>query len=316
MTSDKPISGYPKVLALGHRGLKGLFTDTVYIEEKVDGSQFSFRFDGNEVHFKSKRVAVYREDPGMFRAGVEAVLAAHAECEPLPVGYTFRGEYLRAPKHNTLTYGRVPKQHIVIWDIERPDGSHLNPLSRGRLASAWGFEAVPVYTQDVKSCYPPKARTGFTQAEIDALLDRESFLGGCKIEGFVVKSHTRFDPVYGKILVGKYVSEAFKEKHVAGFKSTKDKQKSGIEALKDRYRSEARWRKAVQRLRDDGTLKGDPTDIGPLMREVAVDMLEEEEHEIKECLFNLFKKEFARASTRGLPEWYKRELATQPQETI
>lgn len=53
-----------------------------------------------------------------------------------------------------------------------------------------------------------------------------------------------------------------------------------LELLYDSYRTEARWQKAVQHLRDEGKLLGEPKDIGPLMAEIWRDLVEEEKAEL------------------------------------
>lgn len=306
--SDSPLSSYPKVLALGHRRLACLYDSPAAIEEKIDGSQFSFRHDlTGDLHFKSKRAVVHEDNPGMFAAGVQAIRAI-ADTDLLFRGYTYRGEYLRAPKHNTLTYARVPKHHVILWDIEDPDGNSLSASDLLAAADRAGLETVPNLGFTTERLDPER---------LDALLDRVSCLGGAKIEGVVVKNRLATDPTDGKILVGKFVSEQFKEKHVKGWKDNPDRNRGKTEvldAIKATYRSEARWRKAVQRLRDEGKIEGDPRDIGRVMAEAQQDLEAEEAHEIKERLWKSFRKEIVRASTRGLAEWYKRELASQPLE--
>ena len=47
---------YPSIFALGHRALAELFLDPVVVEEKVDGSQFSFGlFEENGEHILRAR---------------------------------------------------------------------------------------------------------------------------------------------------------------------------------------------------------------------------------------------------------------------
>ena len=52
---------YPSIYALGHRYLEELLLDPVLVEEKVDGSQFSFGVfehpEGPELRCKSKGAA-------------------------------------------------------------------------------------------------------------------------------------------------------------------------------------------------------------------------------------------------------------------
>lgn len=44
----------PKIYALGQRWNHGIFEDLVQVEEKIDGSQFSFGFVDGKVECRSK----------------------------------------------------------------------------------------------------------------------------------------------------------------------------------------------------------------------------------------------------------------------
>jgi hypothetical protein len=133
-----------------------------------------------------------------------------------------------------------------------------------------------------------------------------SVLGGTSVEGIVFKNYERFDPYTSKVMMGKHVSEAFKEVHRS--KKYRTSNKDIIEDLKERYRTEARWEKAVQHLREVGKLEDSPTDIGPLLKEVNQDVLTECQDEIREVLFKWGWKQISRGLTAGLPEWYKQKL--------
>ncbi len=74
------------------------------------------------------------------------------------------------------------------------------------------------------------------------------------------------------------------------------------------FRSEARWQKAVQHLKEKGELENSPRDIGKLMTEIKKDILEEEEENIKNTLLKIFKEDIMRKAVRGFPEWYKKQL--------
>jgi hypothetical protein len=64
-------------------------------------------------------------------------------------------------------------------------------------------------------------------------------------------------------------------------------------------------------MREDGTLDGSLKDIGPLIKEVSIDILKECEDSIKQELFNHFWKHIQRGIVAGIPEWYKQELVKQ-----
>jgi len=87
---------YPNIFALGHRYIKDLFLDNVLIEEKVDGSQFSFGkflIDGKEeLKCRSKGCQINVEFPEkMFSCAISSVKEIFNN---LKIGWTYRGEYL------------------------------------------------------------------------------------------------------------------------------------------------------------------------------------------------------------------------------
>src|SRR3990172_7407672 len=109
---------YPSVFNLGHRYLVELLLDPVLVEEKIDGSQFSFGVFEDEhsskfVRCRSKGVELNILAPDkMFKPGVQWVLDNQ---DRLNVGWTYRGEYLCKPKHNALAYDRVPNNNIILF---------------------------------------------------------------------------------------------------------------------------------------------------------------------------------------------------------
>jgi hypothetical protein len=124
----------------------------------------------------------------------------------------------------------------------------------------------------------------------------------------VIKNYAKFGED-GKVLMGKYVSEKFKEVHGADWKARNPGQQDILTRVCGELRTEARWEKAVQRLRDAGTLESSPRDIGALIRTVQNDVVAEEEERIKATLWNWARPHIARTCAGGLAEWYKKRLA-------
>jgi hypothetical protein len=141
-------------------------------------------------------------------------------------------------------------------------------------------------------------------SELNKFLETDSVLGGQKIEGIVAKCYTKFLPD-GKPMMGKLVSQAFKEKHSTEWKKSNPGTKDVIQNIIDMYKVEARWRKAIQHLREQGLLVDGPQDIGPLLKEVAADVYKEEADAIKELLFKNAWPQISRGIGGGLPDWYK-----------
>jgi ATP-dependent RNA circularization protein (DNA/RNA ligase family) len=291
------ISSYPTVYQVGHKAIQNLFDGEVIIEEKIDGSQFSFGILEGELVCRSKGKQLIIDAPEkMFVKAVENVRSIEKLLHP---GWTYRGEYLQSPKHNTLAYDRVPKLNIILYDImkEVPE-DYLSCEEKEVAADIIGLQIAPILYQGVVIDFEM-----FTK-----FLDRTSILGGQKIEGVVIKNYSQFT-MEKKPAFGKYVSEAYKEVHDKDWKERNPTGKDITAKIILRYKTEARWNKAIQHLRDAGNFDGSPKDIGNLIKEVSQDIHKECQDEIKEILFAHFWKNISRGITAGLPEWYKEELA-------
>ena len=79
---------------------------------------------------------------------------------------------------------------------------------------------------------------------------------------------------------------------------------SFAEQIGEQYATEARWTKAVQRLREAGRLTNSSSDIAPLIGDVVCDILEEEGELIASKLLKAYKKQLAKEATPVLTEWY------------
>jgi hypothetical protein len=286
------IHSYSKLYNIGHKAVEDLFNEEVLIQEKLDGSQISFCKTGDDIRIRSKGAIIHPEIPEkMFSKGVDWIVKKK---EDLQEDWVYRGEYLRQPKHNVLTYDKIPDQHIAIFDIETEPSHFLSPIDVMHEAIRLGFGWVPFCWATIKSA-----------EDIKEFLEWDSYLGGTKVEGIAIKNYQRFT-IDGKIMMGKYVSEKFKEVHRT--KKYKTHSKDIIETLTDMYKTEARWLKAIHHLRDMGELEDSPRDIGKLLKEVQTDVYNECEDEIKEILFKWAWKGLGRSLTRGLPIWYKEYL--------
>jgi hypothetical protein len=290
------INSYSKVYTVGHKAIADLFSDTVLVEEKIDGSQFSFGLIDGELQFRSRKVNLVENPADMFQPAIETVKSIREKLMP---DWIYRGEFLSKPKHNVLAYDRIPKGFIIIFDIDM--NGLMNYLSYDDKileCSRIGLECVPkLYHGKVDNF------EDFMQ-----LLETKSCLGVVNVEGIVIKNYERFTRD-GKTVMGKFVREDFKEKHNKDWKKTNPGGKDIIETLGAIYKAEARWEKAVQHLKEKGQLEGEPKDIGLLIREVQNDIQEECKDEISEKLFKWAWGKISRKVTSGLPEWYKEKLA-------
>jgi hypothetical protein len=292
------LPSYPKVWNLGHPYVKDLLLDPVIVQEKIDGSQFSFGIVNGRLEFRSHRVEIDREDPGMFKLGVEAIMLLSGSLRP---GWIYRGEFLAKPKHNGLTYDRVPEKHVILFDITVGPETYLNPAELLVEAHRLGLEVTPCLASYVSG-------ETLDLDMLQHLLTLHSKLGNVPIEGVVIKNYHRFSTQDGKALMGKYVSPAFREIQKGGWKDRNPTRGDILTDLTLRLTTEARWVKAVQRRLEANTLEFAPQDIGPLIKRVQKDVEDECVAEIQEALFKWAWPQLKRKVTAGLPEWYKQLL--------
>lgn len=220
----------------------------------------------------------------------------------IPDNSQFFTEYLSKPKHNTLSYQRIPKNHLVLFGAKLDDEyvKHYDDLKS--IAKSLDIDIVPLLF---------KGKVEDSE-KLHELLNIDSFLGKHKIEGIFVKNYNTSIEIGGhvyRVMCGKYVSEKFKEKNMKGWKQ-ENTGKGKWEVFCEGFRTEARWLKAIQATRDNGELTESPKDIGGLIRKIHFDICEEEKENIKEFLWEQFKGDILRKSIAGFPEWYKELVLT------
>jgi RNA ligase len=305
----------PKIYALGQRHNVNIFEDLVQVQEKIDGSQFSFGAVDGKLECRSKGQTIDPNDPGMFKLAVEsaqrafAILLQHGTIKEFEGG-RFQCEFLAKPRHNLLAYSRVPAGNLVLFDVVNTKGEYASDDQRREFAKDLGLEAVKVFY------------TGFLPAtthfqSFGEYFEKESQLGGVKIEGVVVKNYSKPHPESSSGLApmtAKIVAPSFKEKRatVPSNPGKAGAAKDIVEKLTNCLRTEARWLKAIQHLREAGQLSNENKDIGPLCKEIQADIIAEETDWIKERLFEEFSKEILNGTVRGFAQFYQKFLANGP----
>ena len=295
------IPHYTKVYQLGHKWIQNLLNGPIIVEEKIDGSQFSFRIKYGQLECCSKNCDKrMTESNDMFFVAVQRVMDLFV-LDKLQEEYIYRGEFLSKPHHNVLKYNRIPAKNIIIFDIDCGVENYVTPNSKQVWADEMGLEIVPLLWEgDGKDLTVDLCRE---------LLNRESILGGTQIEGIVIKNYNQFGPD-GKILAGKFVSEKFKEEHKTAWQNP-----DIITEIIQRFGTQMRWQKAIQHLKESGELRTDVVDIGPLIKEIQNDIKTECQDQIKEMLFNHSWKQISNKIIRGFPDWYKQILLEKQFET-
>jgi hypothetical protein len=292
-------SSYPKVYAFGHRSVAGIFDEgEILVEEKIDGSQFSFGVINGELKCRTHHNDLILDAPEKLFS-----LAVTACKELIPLlhpDWTYRGEYLAKPKHNALAYDRTPNRNIILFDINTGPETYLPYEDVEEEAERIGLEVVPLLAKF-------QATSEVKYEDLIKLLETPSLLGGQTVEGIVCKNYLKFN-LDGKCMMAKFVSEAFKEVHRKNWKEVNPEQQDIILRLVNMHKTPSRWQKSVQHLNEQGLLENDPKDIGPLIKEIMKDVQEECEDEIKNVLFKWAWSKMGRGITGGFPEWYKQRL--------
>lgn len=295
---SEALRSYPKIYALGHKAIRPIFDGPVVVQEKIDGSQFSFGMQDGKLMCRSRGQQIQLPASNKLFQGACATVQTLFEQGKLVEGWIYRGEVISKPKHNTLEYERVPKGFVILFDVDTGLEDRVSPQALEEIAAGLGLESVPVFFENMVD----------GPEDVKQWMERDSVLGGCKIEGVVVKNYNAFNQEDGKQMMGKYVSDAFKEKHTRTWKAANPGQNDKIQQIITALTTDARYEKGVQRRRDAGLLQDAPEDIGPIMADIMADTVAEERDWIKEQLYARFEKEIVRGIVKGFPFWYKERL--------
>lgn len=296
------MTSIPKIYRLGERFTENIFDGHIVIEEKIDGSQFSFTHTNGKLVCRSKTTEINEADPGMFRLAVEKARSLATMCLLID-GATYQCEFLAKPKHNVLAYGRVPAGNLVLFDIRMPDGAYLWTGQRTHIAKTLELEPVPVLFEGTTNEFQ-------SPDVVQVALAKDSVLGNVPIEGVVIKNYGQQHgerPNHPK--TAKVVSDRFKERQACKPMKVKPEGDDRIQPIVNALRTEARWVKAVGHLRDAGALTNSTKDIGVLIKEINQDLVAEETDWIKQQLYDAFSKDIYRGVVHGFAQWYQKIIA-------
>ena len=304
------IGSYPKIVSILDEKIRDIFGKEVIITEKIDGSQFGWGSVNEQLYYRSKNVVLSdQENPeGLFGEAI-GTISKFDKPEKLDVfrwkrDFVLYAEYLKKPKHNILSYDRIPLNHLVLFGGMRNSiqgNKYLNRSTLEAFAKLLKVDIVPILYQGILK----------NIEMLDKLLETESYLGGSKIEGLVIecRDYVPERMPWMPFALAKYVSEKFKEKHQTNLKSEKKDLDKILELC---YKSIARYEKGVQHLRENGMLENSVTDIGAIIKEVRKDFIEEEGAEVKQMIaefyINKHMKRLLKTITCEIPDWYKNKL--------
>lgn len=292
--------------------LKGFFEETTLtVEEKIDGSQFSFGFLPNKwgtyvlrMTSKNKEVEIWQPE-GLFKNVVE-YLKTKDYRQILPKDIVFRGEAVCSPRHNKLHYSRTPFGYCVVYGAENLRTATEVPRT------VWQLVALEMGMEPVRQ-FPSLQTHGKALSdvinEVKGYLEDESMLGGPKVEGIVLKrTKNHINTQDGVPMFAKVVSDSFRE--IAKPKKTKGivSDAGVIKEILDLVNKDMVYSKAVQHLREEGILAYSNSDIGPLINEIKRDIAEDLKEPAKSILWEWAKNTVTTGIIDGFAQWYIKKL--------
>lgn len=305
------MEAYQKIQQPYKKEVQDIWKGNIIVEEKIDGSQFRIQIDSNGVITCGSHHQELSMVDSMFKLATtqaEEMFKDVAEKNNDTI-ITIFCEYLSKPKQNAISYSRVPEKNLILFDLML-GGRYMNrKIKESFVDTVPGLEIVPLLWEGRGSDFTEEIKTELLKSK--SCLGHQA--GYDRIEGMVVKNYDQYYDVnkypymQGMWLCLKIVNDSFKEKNKVENPSAGNR----FQTLKDSCRTQARWKKSVQHLREKGDILNDMKDMAKLIPEVKNDLELEEKEAIKDGLWKLYGKEIINNSVKGLPEWYKEELMKQ-----
>ena len=288
------LPNYGKIWGIDELWIEKFPTINWNVQEKLDGSQFSFGLVNDVLVCQSKNTQLDLKHPNkMFSKAVAWCVENKERLDPC---YIYRAEALNSTRHNHIKYDAVPDCGFVIFDIENKLDGRIPLLSGDVYYECLRLSIPCVDTQSLQL-----ADVENSLLKLWSKLPTISMLGG-KPEGFVFKSNTHKDD-FGYPLRLKLVSSEFKER------ANKPKQlkqnNSVVDKIVEVLATEARWRKAVQHVAEqDGDMHGNQS-IPALLKELSTDTMVEEQDYIQNILWREYWPKINKALANQFVAWYK-----------
>ena len=281
MSDFPPMVKYMDIARLGHEDNYGILDtqdDVVTITEKVDGGNGQFRLYMDEIKgprflfgTRNNHFTIDTHSPQQKQFGENAQYVADIVKDPTKLNpdYIYFGEWM---KKHTLQYDWAATPKFVGFDIFCLSAGNFIPDAPMREE----FERLGIPT------IPLIFKGKISEVDITRLenfIGRTKF-GECQMEGIVIKNYFR-KSVYGRQLFAKIVRQEFKELNQVTFGGGSNLNKLTDDTSKfiDTYYTDARIRKAILRLLDDG-MKLDRSLMHHLPKAVSDDTWKEESWDV------------------------------------
>lgn len=313
----------------------------IVIQEKVDGENFRIQITREfkpdrmpktiyTFSFGSRNVDNINKDSGF--GHVIKKLDEEAKFRPKDIDYMFRilskhykapihkvtvfGEYMPSSKPKKIPYNRAPKNYLAVFDImvsNEEKYAFLHPIDTKFDAICETLQVDQVPTLHFgNGC----GMQDFIKVN-ETFFDKESYLGGHKIEGTVSKSYDNFLDKNGVKMVDKsYGGEKlalpmikFVQPYLQEHAYVEKMDTSTIEGIAqfigDRCITEGRVYKALTKLEFDAQTTYDRSNTKEIIKEVMNDVLVEEDASIRKMLYKEFKSSFGKNAKKIVDTYFK-----------
>jgi hypothetical protein len=261
------------------------------------------------VHFFNKGTEKFPPYDLLFTRAITAIKTFFDKLLPMCI---YHGEIVARKRHNVVEYDRVPRFNFILYDFQTASGAYQSHNIMIKEAKRIGFEHVPILwdnaVQGDENVLPDQKI-----AEIISLMETgqwSSYLGG-QPEGVVLKHSHYLKKNKTTATKFKSVCKIFKEQQIVKKEKALPLEPNDlIKEIVSWYPQEAWWRKAYQRLRDDGVVhEGDDIeqrrrDFGKIVEQIKSDFTQEHGDQIKELLWAALGPLILKSVTSGASQWY------------
>jgi ATP-dependent RNA circularization protein (DNA/RNA ligase family) len=256
------IKFFPSIQDLSEENLKKKDQINFYIEEKIDGSQISFKLVDDKIIFFNKKKVMNKESLTYIKVMIKLPIIKNL----LDKDLTYHGEYLKSKKANVVEYDRVPKFNFILYDVySDSENRWFNYEEKKKAADKIGLECVQLlFVQNDISQIPFEKGTELIKQIEEGKIT--SSLGGIP-EGIVVKKEgAKF----------KMVTTKFKERHAKKQSKLNQTFEDSLKIFGEQFNVQPRFQKAFQHLNEEET----EINLDNLIKELDKDLLKEYEPEI------------------------------------
>lgn len=294
-----PAQGYGSIVNANKLQSPYVAPGIMFLQEKIDGSQFRFRVIDGELRCWSRGRQLNVTEHNHDKLFASAVESAKRLAALLPEGHVFCAEAMASRRHNIVQYDRAPSTGMVLFDVWTPQLGYADHMGVSAWGDALGLEVAPY----IRTFGPGQFIN--IPALVEETRSAVSMLGG-PVEGFVLKALDAVDR-FGGLVRWKIINPSFSETKVVK-KATS--QHAELFEIGKSVATAMRWQKAVNRLREKGLLRMNNSDIGQVIKEIQADIEKEELDVIKARLWVGARKDIFRGALDGFPGWYQAQLAT------